>query len=139
MQSSRPTLSGPLHVLMHVLIIGAGWLIFGWSWWTVGFGQPFHPTVLATLIVITLILAPLITVFWVEHNRDIYSRKGQRRIGQRTHEVYQQDWTGRLVHAQFDTLRDSRMVMINSTQHDKYFMAEAHSPRPNETSDVAHT
>lgn len=127
MQSPRPTLSGPAHVFLHVLVVAIGWGIFGWSWWTVGFGQPFHPAVLATLIVLSIVIAPLVTLYWVEHNRDIYMRKGQRKGGRSIPENYQQDWTGRLVHAQFDALRHSQLVIINSTTDDKYFLTPADS------------
>lgn len=92
-----------------------------------GFGQPFHPVVLATVIVISLVLAPLVTLLWVEHNRDIYARKGQRKGVHSPPEHYQQDWAGRLVHAQFGTLRKAQLVIINSTPGDKYFMTPADS------------
>ena len=127
MQSPRPALSGPGHVFLHVLLVLIGWGIFGWGWWIVGFGQPFHPVVLATLIAITLILAPLLTFFWVHHNRDIYARKGQRRGVRSAPEIYQEDWTGRLVHAEFDALRNAQLVVINSTTDDKFFLTPANS------------
>lgn len=130
MLSSRPTLPRRAYVFLHVLVVAIGWGIFGWSWWTVGFGQPFHPAVLATLIVISMVLAPLVTLLWVEHNRDIYARKGQRKGVHTLPENYRQDWSGRLVHARFDTLRDSQLVIINSTQEDKYFMTPADSLTP---------
>lgn len=127
MQSPRPALSGPRHVFLHVLGVLIGWGIFGWSWWTVLFGQPFHPAVLAKLIALTLILAPLLTFWWVHHNRDIYARKGQRRGVRSAPEIYHEDWTGRLVHAEFNALRDSPLVVINSTTEDKFFLASPNS------------
>ena len=125
MHSTRPTLSGPVHVLLHVLVVAIGWGIFGWSWWTVGFNQPFHPTVLTILILLTLIIVPAVTLYWVEHNRDIYVRKGQRRGVHSAPEIYQHDWRGRMVHAQFDALRHSPLVIIDSTPDDKYFLTPA--------------
>ena len=122
MDPHRPALSGPLHVLLHGLIVVLGWVIFGWGWWTVAFDQPLRTPVLALLIVITLILAPLVTLYWVGHNRDIYERKGQRRGTRSVAEIYPQDWAGRRVHAQFDSLRHVPLVIINSTSDDKYFM-----------------
>lgn len=127
MQSQRPTLPRRLDVLLHVLVVAAGWGIFGWSWWTVGLGQPFHPAVLAMVIVISIVLAPLVTLVWVEHNRDIYARKGQRTGVHSPPEHYRQDWAGRWVHAQFGSLRQAQRVMINSTPENKYFLTPAES------------
>lgn len=122
MHPPRPALSGPFHVFLHGLIVVMGWGIFGWCWWTVGFEQPLRATVLTTLILITLLIAPLMTLFWVAHNRDLYVRKGQRRGMRSAAEIYQNDWAGRRVHAQFGTLRHSSLVIINSTPDDKYFL-----------------
>lgn len=112
------------------MVVAVGWGIFGWGWWTVSSDQPFHPAVLATLIVLSIVIVPLVTLYWVEHNRDIYARKGQRRGGRSAPEHYQQDWTGRLVHAQFDTLRHAQRVIINSTADDKYFLTTTDSLTP---------
>lgn len=125
MQSPRPTLSGFVQVLLHVLVVAIGWGIFGWSWWTVGSDQRFHPAVLTTLIVLSITIVPLVTLIWVEHNRHLYARKGKRRGGPARPENYQKDWAGRLVHARFDTLRDSPLVIINSTADHKYFLTPA--------------
>lgn len=127
MQSQRPTLPRRVYLLLHVLVVAAGWGIFGWSWWTVGFGQPFYPAVLATVVVISFVLAPLVTLLWVEHNRDIYARKGQRTGLHTAPEHYREDWAGRLVHAQFGNLRQAQLVIINSTPEDKYFLTPAES------------
>jgi hypothetical protein len=85
------------------------------------------PPLLALLIVITLILAPLVTLYWVGHNREIYERKGQRRGTRSVTESYPQDWVGRRVHAQFDSLRQVPLIIINSTSDDKYFMTHTQS------------
>lgn len=132
MLSPRPTLPGRVYVLLHVLVVAAGWGIFGWSWWTVGFSQPFHPAVLATVVVISMVVAPLVTLLWVEHNRDIYARKGQRRGLHSAPELYREDWAGRLVHARFGSLREAQLVIINSTPEDKYFLTPADSMRKRE-------
>lgn len=127
MHSPRPGLAGPVHVFLHILVVVIGWGIFGWSWWTVGSHQPFHPAVLATLIVLSIVIVPLVTLYWVVHNREIYIRKGQRRGSRSVPESYPQDWSGRWVHAQFETLRHARRVVINSTSDDKYFLTPADS------------
>lgn len=122
---ARPTLSGPLHVLFHVLIVVAGWGLFTWGWWRVVSGDPARPAVVVSLIIITLIVAPLITLYWVLHNRDIYLRKGPRLSGRTAVGGYSEDWTGRMVHAQFDKLRASYLVVIKNTAEDKYYMTPA--------------
>lgn len=127
MQTSRPGLAGPAHVFFHVLVVVLGWGIFGWSWWTVVSNQPFHPTVLTTLIVLSIVIVPLVTLYWVVHNREIYIQKGPRQGRRSLPDTYPQDWTGRWVHAQFETLRHARRVIINSTSDDKYFLTPADS------------
>ena len=125
MHSTRPALSGPAHVFLHVLVVVSGWGIFGWSWWVVGIEQALHPAVITSLILVTFIVAPLVTLYWVLHNRDIYLQKGPRLGVSSATEIYKQDWAGRLVHAKFDELRQSQLVIINSTPEDKYFITPA--------------
>lgn len=123
MQTPRPALSGPGHVFLHGVVVVLGWIMFGWGWWTVGFVHTLRPTVLPALIVLTLIIVPLLTLFWVVHNREIYARKGQRTGLRASVETYTQDWSGRQVHAEFEALRHAALVMINSTPTDKYFLS----------------
>ena len=125
MNFPRPALSGPLHRLLHVVIVIAGWAFFFWGWWRVVTGDPMRPAVISALIIVTVVVAPLLTMYWVLHNRDIYRRKGQRLSGRKAEDAYREDWVGRLVHARFDKLRDSHLIVIRNTPDDKYYMTQA--------------
>lgn len=121
MLSRRPTLTGPLHVLMHVVIVLIGWFIFGWFWLKVLFEQTASPADLSWLVIGTLVVIPAITLGWVLHNRSLYARKGPRTLGRYVADTYNRDWRGRLVLASFDQLRRAPFVIIDTTDTKKNF------------------
>lgn len=121
MLSRRPTLTGPLHVLMHVVIVLIGWFIFGWFWLKVLFEQTASPADLSWLVIGTLVVIPAITLGWVLHNRSLYARKGPRTHGRYVADTYTRDWMGRLVLASFDQLRRMPFVIIDATDTEKSF------------------
>lgn len=122
MAGQRPALSGPLHVLGHILLVLIGWGIFSGFWWLTLVRQSYDTANLTLLVAGALIVAPLMTLYWVLHNRRIYARKGPRRQAQTIAECYDRDWSGRPVRARFDRLRQSRLVVIRSTAEEKHFM-----------------
>jgi hypothetical protein len=123
MRFHRPALSGPLHAALHLVVVIAGWCLFGAFWWIV-LRQPPHPlTNIAWLLVGTLVVLPGVTLYWVLHNRGIYLRKGPRRLVQAVETRYAKDWAGRPVHADFAQLKLARSITILSTADDKFFQA----------------
>ena len=67
-------------------------------------------------------MAPLVTLYWVQHNRGIHARKGPRRAVLAAAESYVQDWAGRPVKADFHSLRGSSVVVIRSSAEEKQFL-----------------
>ena len=128
MNSPRPTLSSRTQLFLHIAAVAIGWVIFGWGWWAVISTQSVDPAVVAKLVVATLFIAPLVTLSWVLHNRDIHVRKGSRLEARSPAEIYQHDWAGRQVHAKFDVLRQSQVVIISSTAEEKYFHSSRLDP-----------
>lgn len=128
MLSARPTLTGPVHVLIHVVLVLVGWFIFGWFWWKVLFEQVSSPTDLSWLVIGTLVGIPAITLGWVLHNRNLYARKGPRTHGRYVADTYTHDWMGRLVLASFDELRRVPFVIIDTTDTEKSFRSADESP-----------
>lgn len=122
MIGQRPTLAGPLHALQHIVLVVIGWCIFCGFWWVILFRQTYDIGNLVLLVVGTVIAAPLVTLYWVMHNRGIYERKGPRRKPQSISEHYDHDWAGRLVIADFDHLRQSRLIFIRSTADEKRYL-----------------
>lgn len=130
MRFPRPALSGPLHALWHLVVVVAGWCLFGGFWWTV-LWQPAHPlTNIIWLIASALVLLPAVTLYWILHNRGIYARKGPRRKVLVVEAVYANDWAGRPVHAEFGQLRQARLITIHSTAEEKFFQASTRSLSP---------
>jgi hypothetical protein len=123
MPIQRPALSGPLHVAWHTLLVAFGWCIFGGFWWFILL-QKSHPPLsnIVWLLAGTLVLLPVVTLYWVLHNRGIYARKGPRRQVQVVETLYAQDWAGRPVRAQFDQLRQARLITIDSSNGEKRFL-----------------
>ena len=120
--SQRPVLSGPLHVLWHIILVIFGWCLFGGFWWLVLMQQSHPLSSIIWLIGGTLVLLPAITLYWVMHNRGIYARKGPRRQVQVVETAYTRDWAGRRVCAQFDAIKQSRLITIHSTVDEKHFL-----------------
>ncbi|MFN3749922.1 MAG: hypothetical protein ACK4SR_01020 [Thiobacillus sp.] len=123
MRTRRPTLSGPLQVAWHVLLVAFGWVVFGAFWWIVLPQDIEAFSSIARLIAVALFLLPAITLYWVMHNRGIYDRKGPRRHVQRVAAPYAHDWAGRSVRADFRTLRQAREITIIVTAEEKHFVA----------------
>lgn len=130
MRFQRPALSGPLHVAGHVILVAFGWLLFAYFWWVVSQQGPHSLTNIVWLLAIALVVLPIITLYWVMHNRGIHARKGPRRQVQVVESAYAQDWAGRPVHARFDQLRQARLITIHSTADEKHFLTPADRLQP---------
>lgn len=131
MSIQRPALPGPLHVAWHAILVIFGWCVFGGFWWFILL-QPSHPPLsnIVWLLAGALVLLPALTLYWVLHNRGIYARKGPRRQVQVVETLYARDWAGRPVRAQFDRLRQSRLITIDSTNEEKRFLTPDDPQQP---------
>lgn len=123
MRSRRPALSGPLQVAWHIILVVFGWVLFGGFWWAVLQQESNSLSNIVWLVAGALVLLPVITLYWVMHNRGIYDRKGPRRHVQVVEAPYAQDWAGRPVQADFDQLRQASLITILSTADEKHFLA----------------
>jgi hypothetical protein len=123
MRDQRPALSGPLHVVWHITLVGFGWCLFAGFWWFVLLQKSHSLTNIIWLLSGALVLLPVITLYWVMHNRGIYARKGPRQQVQVVETVYAQDWAGRPVRAHFGQLRQARLITIHSTEDEKHFLS----------------
>ena len=124
MHFQRPALSGPLHVVWHIILVMLGWCIFGGLWWIVLQQTSHSLSSIIWLFSAALVLLPVITLLWVLHNRGIYAHKGPRRQVQVVETQYVQDWMGRTVRAEFDQLRQAGCITIISSNKEKCFLAQ---------------
>ena len=120
--TQRPVLSGPLHVVWHVLLVVFGWGLFGGFWWVVLQQGPHSLSNIVWLIGGALVALPVVTLYWVMHNRGIYARKGPRQQVRIVETGYLQDWAARRVHADFTLLQRAAWISIDSTADEKHFL-----------------
>lgn len=99
------------HALGQALIVAFGWIGFVWLWWLVA-ERPWETRGLVWLIGGSLIVMPVLTLYWVWHNRSIYRRKGPRRAVAAVDESYLRDWNGREVQADWPMLRHARSITV---------------------------
>lgn len=115
--------------LVHGMVIVFGWALFFAFWIKLLLREAFNVRDAVLLIVVALCVVPLITFFWVAHNKRIYDRKGPRRSGFSPPETYERDWPGRTVFAARDQLKLARYVMILPGDYAKVFKAYKRTPR----------
>lgn len=115
--------------LLHVGGVVAGWILFGWFWWTVLYEQPIAATNLSLLIAGAFLIVPLITLVWVIHNRGIHARKGPRQTNVTIVPTYTRDWTGSTVHADFAHLKTAARILVERSPAGKHFRSPDQEPR----------
>lgn len=108
----RKPLSGWVRRLVHVVVLTTGWTLFVVSWWRVLTTQSVSYPVLGWLIVGALALIPLVTLFWIRHNIEIFRRKGPRLRVQSADERYERDWEGRIIKADWHDVRGAQEIEI---------------------------
>lgn len=109
-----------LKKLAHLLLVVIGWVGFVWLWLLVA-RRPWESEGLVWLIVGSVLVLPVLTGAWVWHNRSIHRRKGERQTAATVDTGYRRDWHGREVLADWDSLRQSRLVMIHAdATHKRY-------------------
>jgi hypothetical protein len=107
----RDSLDGWGRRLVHAVVLVAGWVLFFYWWWEVAI-RDWDKTEIALIILVTLIVAPVITAWWVLHNIGIFRRKGPRLGVPRVPVEYPRDWNGRTVDADWERLNDARLIVV---------------------------
>lgn len=123
----RPAL-GLWRRLGQALVVALGWLGFVWMWIDVA-QRPWEVRGLIWLIGGSIVLLPLVTLYWVWHNRSIYRRKGPRRGAAAVDESYLRDWNGRTVQADWPVLRHARSITVQLQGEVKHYALGAAPPR----------
>ena len=117
----RRPLKGWLKKLAHGLALIAGWLLFFGFWWHVLTTQSISHREIVLLIAGSLILFPLLTLYWVLHNRAIYKAKGPRRQVRVVAEHYPCDWEGRNMLGEWSVLKSARSIVVMVDSENKVY------------------
>lgn len=119
----RPTglRSWPQRVV-HLVVLVAGWGLFAWGWRRV-LDRTWETDALVILIGGSLVLLPLLTVFWIMHNKRIYRVKGPRNGVPKVDETYRQDWNGRRVEADWAQLSMADLIVVGIEDDRKVYRA----------------
>ena len=104
----------------HVLFVILGWVLFIW-FWHIAAGEPWDSAPLMFLIIGSIIVSPLVTLFWIFHNMGIYKRKGPRKGMANVQPFYDVDWSGREVTADWAALTSARVVVIEVDEFGKNY------------------
>lgn len=104
-------LSGWPRRILHAALLAAGWLLFLYWWYEVAV-QDWNRTAIALIILVTLIVAPAVTVGWVLHNLSLFRRMGPRLRSPEVSTEYARDWNGRAIVADWRRLEGEAHVVV---------------------------
>lgn len=118
---STPLRNRPQRIA-HLLVVAAGWVLFGWGWHKVA-GQAWDTDSLMILIGGSLIMLPTLTVLWIAHNLRIHRQKGPRTRSRPAGDDYRHDWNGREVDAYWPAMATAQIVVVDIVDERKVFRA----------------
>jgi hypothetical protein len=106
--------------LAHAVALCAGWLLF-FYWWYLVATERWDSRNFTLLVVVTLVIAPAVTLAWVAHNVRIYREKGPRRGVVKYDASYDRDWNGSPVEANWAELGATGYVIVEMREGRKVF------------------
>jgi hypothetical protein len=107
----RDPLRSPHQKFFHLFVVVSGWALFVLAWVRVASDLPDY-AVLAEMVIGTLVVAPLVTLYWVLHNLAIARVKGPRTRAIEAEAHYVRDWNGRDVVADWEAVRTAGITVI---------------------------
>jgi hypothetical protein len=109
------TEAGQVRQALHILLAGAGWVLF-FYWWSIVLGRvsPREIRFTALFIGISLVVVVAATVIWVLHNVAIFRRRGPRTKVRPVDLEVRVDHLGRSLRMETDAdaLRGARLVRV---------------------------
>lgn len=119
---AREAVRGWPRRIVHLVAIVFGWFVF-FYWWYLVAVQHWNKTLIALIILVTLLVAPAITVAWVAHNLSLFRRKGPRLGAPRVAMEYLRDWNGREIVADWKALDDQGLIVVSVEGDRKIYAA----------------
>jgi hypothetical protein len=114
---------------MHVVGITLGWALFVFGWIRVA-ALPWDAHGLWVLIVASVIVMPTLTAIWIAHNLALYRGRHRRRAAALVECLYDVDWAGHPVHADWDALARADRIRIDVESGAKQYRMIATVPIP---------
>jgi hypothetical protein len=109
---------------LHTGLLVLGWALMIVLWWRVLLRTDTGLLVLAAVFVLaSLLLNVTATTLWVEHNVRIFIEKGPRTGTTTTAILYEQDWVGRSVSADWAAMGSAREVVVSVEGGTKSFVS----------------
>jgi len=120
----KPKKGGHLRLALHVILISAGWIIFGYFWFTVikrGWYGRGIPLALIAMALFSVVLVVLISL-WIRHNKNIARENRRKSVPQIEDSSFLEDKTGlELVFENISLLKKAQVVEIEITGSRKFF------------------
>jgi hypothetical protein len=106
----------------QITVVIGGWALFIWMWRQVLL-EVSAITVLraAEVLGITLLVVGTLTTWWVMHNVRIFRRKGPRTGLRAVTSVFERDFVGRALVADWDELRTATCIEITAEDRSKRY------------------
>jgi hypothetical protein len=123
----RDPLPGPAQGVAHFVVVALGWALFGYWWYEVAISD-WDKTDVALIILVTLLVAPTVTLVWVAHNLNLFRRKGPRLNIPTTTLDYVHDWNNRKVCADWSRLREPGVIVVSVDGDRKLYHGETPVP-----------
>jgi hypothetical protein len=124
---ARDAVRGWPRRLIHIAALIGGWFVF-FYWWYVVAVQHWNKTLIALIILVTLLVAPAITIAWVSHNLNLFRRKGPRLGVPKVAMEYARDWKGREVVADWKGLAEADFMVVTVEGDQKRYSASKLPP-----------
>ena len=119
----KPRKGGNLRLALHVILISAGWIIFGYFWFTVirrGWYGRGIPVALIAMALFSVVLVITISL-WIRHNKNIARENRRKSVPQIEDSSFLEDKTGlELVFEDISSLRKAQVVEIEIREGRKF-------------------
>ncbi|MBD3179011.1 hypothetical protein GF321_04755 [bacterium] len=118
-EALKPKSGGKLRLVLHIVMILAGWAIFGYFWFTVirrgwyGRGIPLTLIAMALFSVLLVILNSL----WIRHNKNIAKDNRRKSVPEIEDSAFIPDKTGlEIVFNDIEALKEAPVIEIEVTE-----------------------
>ena len=112
-----------VHLLVQIIVAIIGWAVFIYLWYltlahkVIG----FRPYLELAAIVLTAVAVVAVTQWWVWHNLQIWRRKGPRKQVTVADYDFSQDWLGRSVDADWQSLKNNDLITVTAEDGAKIY------------------